>query len=118
MIKVIFIREFNALLRSPSAWLLLALIQLVSAWVFFMQIEAYVQLAPRLSGMSQPPGITDVIVRPLYSNASVIFLLLSPMFTLRAFTDEKRHQTLDLLLSAPITSRASLPANFLLCCCG
>jgi len=49
------------------------------------------------------PGITQLIVAPLYANTAVLALLIIPLLTMRTISEERRSQTLPLLLSAPLS---------------
>jgi ABC-2 type transport system permease protein len=42
------------------------------------------------------------VIRPLFSNVSVIGLFLLPMISMRLFAEEKRTGTIELLLTSPI----------------
>ncbi|MDT8407658.1 MAG: ABC transporter permease subunit [Methylococcales bacterium] len=113
MLRMILAKECQALLQSPSAWAMLALLQVLLAAVFLMQIDAFMQLKPQLAALAQPPGITEIIIRPLYSNAAVLLLLLTPLLTMRGIAEEKRQHSLTLLLAAPVSSHVIILAKFL-----
>jgi ABC-2 type transport system permease protein len=53
--------------------------------------------------MQGAPGITDLIVAPLLGDASIFLLFAVPMLTMRLISEERRGQTLSLLLSAPVS---------------
>ena len=104
MILTIASREFRSLFLSPLAWSILAVLQFVLAYLFLTEIEAYNALQPRLASLNNAPGVTDLVVAPLYSNAGIFLLLLTPLLTMRIICQERRNQTLALLLSAPVAS--------------
>ena len=103
MIGTIAAREFKALFLSPMAWSILAVVQLIIAYLFLAQLDTYMLLAPRLAGIGAAPGVTDVVVAPVLGNAAVILLLIAPLITMRVLSEERRARTLSLLLSAPIS---------------
>jgi ABC-2 type transport system permease protein len=103
MILTIARRELRSLFLSPLAWTMLAVVSAILAYMFFTQIELFMQLQPRLSAMPEAPGITEVIVAPLFGNAAIVLLLIVPLLTMRLLSDERRNQTLSLLLSAPLS---------------
>lgn len=103
MIGTIAAREFKALFLSPMAWSILAVVQLIIAYLFLAQLDTYMQLAPRLAGIAGAPGVTDVVVAPVLGNAAVILLLIAPLITMRVLSEERRARTLSLLLSAPVS---------------
>ncbi len=104
MILTIARREFQSLFLSPLAWSILAVLQFILAYLFMTQIETFISFQSRLAQISHAPGITDIIAAPLFSNAAVIMLLVTPLLTMRLISEERRSKTLSLLLSAPISS--------------
>lgn len=103
MILHIAARELKALFLSPLAWSILAVVQFILAYLFLAQIDTYMMFAPQLAGREDAPGVTDVIVAPLFGNAAVVLLLVAPLITMRVLSEEKRGRTLTLLMSAPVS---------------
>jgi ABC-2 type transport system permease protein len=104
MINIIATREFKNLFLSPLAWTVLAILQAILAYIFLTQVETFNLIQPKLLTIEGAPGLTDIIVIPLFSNAAIILLLVTPLLTMRLICEERRNKTLALLLSAPITS--------------
>lgn len=104
MILTIAYREFRTLFLSPMAWTILAILQFILAFLFLSQIEAFAELQPKLASIEGAPGLTDIIVPPLFGNAGIILLLVTPLLTMRLICEERRNKTLSLLLSAPVSS--------------
>lgn len=103
MILTIARRELRSLFLSPLAWTILAVVFVILAYFFFIQVEVFMELQPRLTAMPEAPGISEVIIAPVYGDAAIVLLLVVPLLTMRLLSDERRNQTLSLLLSAPIT---------------
>lgn len=103
MILRIASRELKALFLSPLAWSILAVVQFILAYLFLGQIDTYITFAPRLAGMEGAPGVTDIVIAPLFGNAAVVLLLVAPLITMRVLSEEKRSRTLSLLMSAPVS---------------
>ena len=103
MIAHIAARELKALFLSPLAWSILAVVQFILAYLFLAQIDTYMMFAPQLAGRDDAPGVTDIIVAPLFGNAAVVLLLVAPLITMRVFSEERRNRTLSLLISAPVS---------------
>ncbi len=103
MIFVIARRELRGLFASPLAWAVLAVVQLILAFIFLSRIELYVQFQPRLLGLEGAPGLTDIVVAPLFGNAAITLLLVAPLLTMRTFAEERQNGTLQLLLAAPLS---------------
>lgn len=103
MIFHIAARELRSLFLSPLAWSILAVVQFILAYLFLGQVDVYIQVQPQLATMESPPGITEVIVAPLLSSATIILLLVVPLVTMRLISEERRNRTLPLLFSAPLS---------------
>jgi ABC-2 type transport system permease protein len=63
--------------------------------------------------MGRDLNVTDSVMRPLFSNISVILLLLMPLVTMRLFAEERRSGTIELLLTYPVRDGAVLAAKYL-----
>jgi len=103
MIFTIAGRELRSLFLSPLAWSILAVTLFILAYLFLTQIETYLSLQPRLAALEGAPGVADIIVAPLFADAAVVLLLITPLITMRALSEERRNRTLSLLFSAPVS---------------
>jgi ABC-2 type transport system permease protein len=63
--------------------------------------------------MGRDLNVTDSVLRPLFSNVSVILLLLMPLITMRLFAEERRSGTIELLLTYPVRDGAVLVGKYL-----
>lgn len=114
MLFAIASREFRNLFLSPLAWAIMAVLQLILAYLFLSQIDVYMSvLQPRLAGIEGAPGVTDMVVAPLLQTVGFLLMLIAPAITMRTFSDEKRNRTLSLLLSAPVTMSDIVLGKFL-----
>lgn len=103
MIWVIARRELRAMFMSPLAWSVLAILQLILAFLFLGHLDLYLQVQPRLALVPNAPGITEVIASPVLGNVSVLLLLVVPMLSARLISEERRNRTITLLFSAPVS---------------
>jgi ABC-2 type transport system permease protein len=115
MILTIAAREFKTLFLSPFAWSILAILQVVLAYLFLTQVETFTRLQPQLADLETAPGLTDIIVAPLFGNAGIVLLLVTPLLTMRLICEERRNKTLSLLLSAPIDNADIILGKYLGC---
>jgi len=113
MLLTIASREYRNLFLSPLAWAILAVLQLILAYLFLTQVDTYMGLQPRLAGIEGAPGVTDVVVAPLLQTVGFLLMLIAPAITMRTFSDEKRNRTLSLLLSAPVSMSDIVLGKFL-----
>lgn len=113
MIRLLALRELRSLFALPSTWFILAALQFVFAWFFLARLEAYLELQPQLAQLANVPGVTATVAAPVFNTVALLLMMLAPMFTMRLFAEERRNQTLALLLSAPLASRHIVLGKFL-----
>src|SRR5438309_11856413 len=112
----IFKKEMRLYFTSPIAYVVVAIFALIAGY-FFYSIFAFFTLASMQSmmnpAMARELNVTDSVVRPLFSNISVILLLLMPPVTMRLFAEERRSGTIELLLTYPVRDGAVLAGKYL-----
>lgn len=113
MILTIAVRELRSMFLSPMAWTVLAVVQIILAWMFFTQIDAFFTIQSQLTTLPNAPGVVDLIVSPLLQVASIILLMVTPLLTMRLISEERRNGTLSLLLSAPVSNTEIVLGKYL-----
>lgn len=113
MILHIAALELRRLFLSPLAWCVLAVEQVILAYFFLISIDNYLQWQPRLAAVAGAPGVTDMVVGPLFGDAALFLLFAVPMMTMRLISEERRAQTLSLLFSAPVSMTDIVLGKFL-----
>jgi ABC-2 type transport system permease protein len=103
MIFTVAARELRSLFLSPLAWAVLAVTQCILAFQFLSHIEYFLNLQPQLAALDGAPGIADLIIAPLFADAATVLLLITPLITMRVFSEERRSRTLSLLFSSPLS---------------
>jgi ABC-2 type transport system permease protein len=104
-IWVICQKELNSYFVSWIAYLLLAMFAVIFGYFFWTLLGFFVfeGIEMQMRGQSIPMNINEQIIRPLFSNVSVIALLvIIPLITMRLFAEEKRTGTIELLVTSPI----------------
>lgn len=115
MIFTIALRELKTLFISPLAWVILAVVQVILAFMFLAHIEEYLLLQPQLLTIDNAPGVTELVVGRLFGSAAIVLLLAVPLLTMRLISDERHNRTLSLLFSAPISMTEIVLGKFLGC---
>lgn len=112
----IFKKEMRLYFTSPIAWVVLFTFVIIAGY-FFHSIFAFFTLASMQAAMNPAMAreltVTDSVLRPLFSNISVILLLLIPLLTMRLFAEERRSGTIELLLTYPVRDGAVLVGKYL-----
>ena len=104
MIFIIAAKEFRSLCAMPSTWLILGALQFIFAWFFLARIDAFLQVQAQLAQIANAPGATLAVATPLFGTIALIMMMLVPIFTMRMLAEERRNQTLTLLMTAPVSS--------------
>lgn len=102
--------ELRRYFVSPLAWAVLAVTQLIFGWIF---AGALAQFLTVYDMGNQSAGVTEYIGGSLFGTAAVVLLLIMPLMTMRLFAEERKAQTLPLLLSAPVGLLAIVLGKFL-----
>ncbi len=113
MILTIAHKELKSLFTSSLAWILLALTQLILAWIFLGHLDAFLKIQPQLIQLTNPPGLTEIIITPLFATAAMVLLMATPLFTMRLIAEERHNHTMTFLISAPITMTDIVIGKFL-----
>ena len=113
MIFTIAAKELRSMFASPLAWVVLAFMQFVLALIFLRQIDGFLQVMPRLARTPNAPGLTEIAVVPMFGVASMLLLMSVPLLTMRLVSEERRNQTMALLMSAPISMTQIIIGKFL-----
>lgn len=113
MIATMIEKELRLLFSSPLAWVLLTLMQLVLTWIFLGHLDAFLEIQSQLMQIANPPGVTEIIVAPTFAMAAIILLMITPLLTMRLIAEERRNNTMTLLISAPISMTDIVLGKFL-----
>ena len=113
MIFIIAHKELKTLFASPLAWTLLALMQLVLAWIFLDRLDAFLEIQPQLVRIANPPGVTEIIAAPVFATAAVVLLMATPLLAMRLIAEERHNNTMTFLISAPISMTDIVLGKFL-----
>ncbi|MBZ0104599.1 MAG: ABC transporter permease [Sulfuricella denitrificans] len=112
MIATIAAKELKQLFGSPLAWITLGVLQGILAWLFLNQVDAFLGLQAQLSLLVNPPGVTEMVVAPLYWATALLLLAITPILAMRLIAEERRNHTLPLLFSAPVSLRDIVLGKF------
>ena len=103
MIFAIARKELKTLFTSPMAWAVLTFMQLILAYFFLRRVQDYMEIQAQLIQMPNPPGVTELVIAPLYLTIVTMMLFVVPLLTMRLIAEERRNQTMVFLISAPLS---------------
>lgn len=106
-------RELRSLFLSPLAWAILAIVQFILAYLFISQLQEFLLIQPKLNSIDNAPGVTELVIVPLYGSAAFIMMLVTPLLTMRLISEERRNRSLALLISAPVSMTEIIIGKYL-----
>jgi len=108
-------RDFKSYFTSPIAYIIIGGFMALMGWMFFFNLSHFnlQNMQYNQFNMGKSVSITDGIIRPLYGNMNVIFLLLVPFITMRLFAEERKNHTIELLMTSPLTLTQIIVGKFL-----
>src|SRR6185503_4660399 len=79
MIRTIIAKELRALFTSPLAWVVLAFLQIILAWIFLTRVDYFLTIQPQLARVPNAPGLSEIVVVPMFGIASIVLLMSVPL---------------------------------------
>lgn len=107
-------KELRSYFNSPIAYAVIGFFAFAFGFMFWVFLSGFVQQSMRMSmGGMGTVNVNQMMIRPLVMQISVIVLFMLPMVTMRAYAEEKRSGTMELLLTAPLTDLQIILGKFL-----
>jgi ABC-2 type transport system permease protein len=103
MIFTIAGKELRSLFASPLAWVVLTVTQVIVGYVFLRRLDDFLQLQSQLARLASPPGATELVAAPVFGTAAGVLLFSVPLLAMRLIAEERRNQTMVLIVSAPVS---------------
>lgn len=121
--KNIFIlagKDIRSLFVSPIAYVVLTGFLLLGGWFFFNLLFRFNYLLTLYTSFQNFQGLQSLnlnehVIAPLLHNLAIVLVILVPIITMRAFAEEKRNGTYELLLTSPLTVTQIVLGKFLGC---
>ncbi len=113
MIRTILAMEIRRFLVTPGFWVLTALMQAGLAWLFFVHLDGFIDLQPRIADTPGAPGVTELVAAPTLMDAAVLLMLAAPLLAMRSLSEERKTRSLLLLQAAPVSDWQIVWGKFL-----
>ena len=107
-------KELRSYFASPIAYVVVGLFAILFGYFFVASLSVMVQVSMQ-AGMLGPQGINvnEFMLRPLLSNTAIVLLFFLPFLTARAYAEEKKSGTIELLLTSPLSDLEIILGKFL-----
>jgi ABC-2 type transport system permease protein len=112
-------KELRSYFVSPVAYVVLTGFLLLGGWFFFNLLSRFNLLLGLYTQMQQGAeaanrlNLNDYVVAPLMHNLAIVLVILVPMITMRAYAEEKKGGTYELLLTSPVRTGEIVLGKFL-----
>jgi len=110
-------REIRSYFYQPIAYVVIGFWALLYGYFFAAILHYFAQQSLQMNqfGMQGPQtlNINQQLIRPVIQNTLILILFLLPMVTMRAYSEEKRSGTIELLLTSPLTDFQIILGKFL-----
>lgn len=109
-------KEIRVAMMSPILYVV-AGVFLAIVGLFFSQIVTVASLQSvqmlRFQGALPQLNLTVLVFHPIFRNIHVILLLVIPLLTMRLLSEERKHKTVELLMTSPLTLTQIVAGKYL-----
>lgn len=115
-VLAIFKKEMRSYFASPIAYAVFTIFLVISGYFFYTILTFFSLISMQASmnpGLATGLNVTDGILRPFFSDVSVVLLFMMPLITMRLFAEERKQGTLELLLTYPVRDGEILLGKFI-----
>jgi ABC-2 type transport system permease protein len=107
-------KELRGYFASPIAYIVIGAFALLFGYFFYAGVAFFNRQSMQMAmGMGGNMNINQMLITPVFINATVMMLFLLPAITMRTYAEEKRSGTIELLLTSPITDTEIILGKFL-----
>lgn len=111
-------KDIRSYFVSPIAYVVMTGFLLLGGWFFFNLLARFNLLLQLYSSFQNPEALqrlnlNDLVIAPLLHNLSVVLVILVPVITMRAFAEEKKSGTYELLMTSPVSVTEVVLGKFL-----
>jgi ABC-2 type transport system permease protein len=111
-------KELRSYFVSPIAYVVLTGFLLLGGWFFFNLLNRFnllLTLYTQFQGgeAADRLNLNEYVIAPLMHNLSIVLVILVPMITMRAYAEEKKNGTYELLLTSPVRTGELVLGKFL-----
>jgi ABC-2 type transport system permease protein len=107
-------KELRSYFASPIAYVVIGMFALTFGFFFYSLLLYFDRQSMQAGGFGGGPSVNvnEQLLRPVFLNATVIFLFVLPLITMRTYSEEKRSGTIELLLTSPLSDLQIILGKF------
>ena len=103
--QAIVVKELRSAFTSPIIYVVGAVFLVIFGVLSYIAVVNAGTQAIRLmqiQGLAAKINLNDLVFRPTFYSTAIILLLVLPILTMRAFAEERKLKTFELLMTSPI----------------
>lgn len=111
-------KEIQGYFVQPVAYVVMSVFLLLGGWFFFALLRRFNMVLQMYSAMQNPGALerfnlNQMVLEPLLHNLAIVLVILVPAITMRAFAEERRTGTYELLLTVPARTGEIVAGKFI-----
>ena len=109
-------KELRSYFASPIGYIVVGLFALLYGYFYVTMLSYFVRQSMQMGQFGGGQGAVNVnqgMIRPLLQNVTILILFIMPTVTMRAYAEENRSGTIELLLTSPLTDFEIIMGKFL-----
>ena len=108
-------KELRSYFASPIGYIAVGVFALLYGYFYVAMLDYFVRQSMQAGqfGGPQAMNVNQMMIRPLLQNVTILLLFVMPMITMRAYAEEKRSGTIELLLTSPLSDAEIIVGKFL-----
>jgi len=103
MMLIIARKELRSLFATPMGWLILGIFQAIVGTYYSLSFNQYFEIMHSAQWQVQRIGMTQFMAEGVFGVAAILMLLVVPLVSMKLVSEERKNQTLVLLMSAPLS---------------
>lgn len=109
----IYSRELKSLFFSPVAYLVLFAFYVLSGYFYLSIVSQYANYSMMMAGRGYDMKLVEYLIAPFMGNVAVTFIFILPLVSMRAFSEEKKSGTIEMLFTLPFSDLDILLGKYL-----
>ncbi len=95
-------KDLRSAFVTPIAYVVITAYVFLSGFFFFTLLQQYNSIAETASFYRQSPNLNEWVVYPFFQTMEIVLIFLSPLLTMRSFSEERASGTFEMLITSPL----------------
>ncbi len=101
-------RELRSIFATPVAYVIFTVYAVFAGFIFFASLGLFLTQLQQIQALGmlqllEQWNLNDVVIAPAFFTFAIVFLVLIPLLTMRAFAEERATGSIELLLTSPVS---------------